>query len=144
MLRMSSCLAGRGPNPESYGGRYPLRLGSALAIMLVYSILLDYDVTGLRTGAVNEKGEQRPSHSTPRGGMPWRPPYATKRLSSYSSAEATTASTPLSHTPTTSTTISALPSTLLLRKSYPSLMPLASTPAWGPSNACGMRGKSPL
>ena len=26
----------------------------------------------------------------------------------------------------------------------PSMLPLASTPAWGPSNACGMRGKSPL
>ena len=71
-------------NPASYGCRYPLRIGDALAIMLVYSLLLDYDVAGLRTGAVNEKGEQRPSRSTPRGGMPWRPPYETKRLSSYS------------------------------------------------------------
>jgi len=44
-------------NPESYGCRCPFRLGDAMTIMLVYSILPDYDVAGLRTGAVNEKEE---------------------------------------------------------------------------------------
>jgi hypothetical protein len=43
--------------PESYGFRCLLRIGSALAIMLVYSILLDYDVAGLRIGTGKEERE---------------------------------------------------------------------------------------
>src|SRR5262249_45591292 len=55
-----------------------------------------------------------------------------------------TASIPWSHTPTGCTTIFAPRCILRPRMSCRSMMPSASTPAWGPSSACGMRGKSPL
>jgi hypothetical protein len=37
--------------------RCPLHIGGAMAIMLIYSILPNYDVAGLRTGVGKEEGE---------------------------------------------------------------------------------------